>query len=358
MNKPTSIYLDAVRFLAACAVFLCHASGRRLTAGFFWRAGPYGLEAVIVFFVLSGFVIAYVTDVHEHSTTSYGISRAARIYSVALPALVITFVLDAIGRNITPGLYNAAWGYSWHDRAGQFLAGLFFVNQVWFANVVPGSDLPYWSLGFEVWYYAIFAVAIFAPRFWREGALVLLLIGVGPRVASLLPIWLLGVLAYHVCSRRTLSIRAASVLFAASIMLWVAYEAYAWRYGRLVNVHSIFVRPEIVQDYIIGLLFCANLIGFRFISHWVEVPLLRVSRAIRWLAGATFTLYLLHLPIAQFLRSLAPWSSAAWQTRILLFAGTPALVFVLAEVTERRKNAWRNGFTYVLAALHERRIFR
>lgn len=95
MNKPTSIYLDLVRFTAAVTVFFGHVSGSRLTGGLFWQMGPYGPEAVDVFFVLSGFVIAYVYDTREHSLTDYAVSRFARIYSVAIPALIVTFILDA-----------------------------------------------------------------------------------------------------------------------------------------------------------------------------------------------------------------------------------------------------------------------
>jgi peptidoglycan/LPS O-acetylase OafA/YrhL len=59
---------------------------------------------VDVFFVLSGFVIAFVTTERESDGRSFAIARLARVYSVALPALVVTFVLDAIGRSIKPCL--------------------------------------------------------------------------------------------------------------------------------------------------------------------------------------------------------------------------------------------------------------
>ena len=112
MRRETSIYLNAVRFFAALVVFLGHTSGRRFTDGFLWAFGEYMDVAVIIFFVLSGYVIAYVTDNRERTLDDYAINRVARILSVAIPALILTFVLDTIGRSFHPEAYSAAWGYS------------------------------------------------------------------------------------------------------------------------------------------------------------------------------------------------------------------------------------------------------
>jgi peptidoglycan/LPS O-acetylase OafA/YrhL len=205
MNKETSVYLDLLRFLAALVVFLSHISGSRFMGGFLWQFSSYGTEAVDIFFVLSGFVIAYVVDCREHTAGDYMISRAARIYSVALPALVVTLCLDTIGRAAHPGLYTEQWGYVWDDRNWQFISGLLFINQLWFNNTVPGSDLPYWSLGFETWYYVIFGLIIFMPQKWKGISVGAMLLLVGPRIAAMLPIWLLGVACYYSCKTAPLS---------------------------------------------------------------------------------------------------------------------------------------------------------
>lgn len=66
--------------------------------------------------MLSGFVIAYVTDQRETSAATYTISRLARVYSVSLPAMIATFTLDTIGRTLRPDLYSEAWDYVAEDR--------------------------------------------------------------------------------------------------------------------------------------------------------------------------------------------------------------------------------------------------
>ena len=84
MNKETSIYLDAVRFIAALAVFFSHVGARIYSGGFLWQANSAGTPAVVIFFVLSGFVIGYVSGRRETSGSAYFVARAARLYSVVI----------------------------------------------------------------------------------------------------------------------------------------------------------------------------------------------------------------------------------------------------------------------------------
>ena len=106
-----SLYLDLLRFTAAVAVFLDHLTPTpsqpsiRATGGLA-RVGNYGELAVAIFFVLSGYVISYVTSTRETTVQSYAVSRISRLYSVVVPALVLTFAFDtlghACGRSSTP----------------------------------------------------------------------------------------------------------------------------------------------------------------------------------------------------------------------------------------------------------------
>ena len=122
MNKPTSLYLDSARFLAAFAVFVVHSCGQTISGGFLWQLSAYGPEAVTVFFVLSGFVVAHVTVARESSFREYAVARAARIYSVALPALILTAVADYLGRSVNTFFYSEAFHYHTTGQVWRFLA--------------------------------------------------------------------------------------------------------------------------------------------------------------------------------------------------------------------------------------------
>lgn len=350
MNRETSLYLDAWRLLAALTVFIGHVSGQRFTGGLFWQFGPYMGEAVAVFFVLSGFVIGYATDRAQGTAKAYAVSRLARIYSVALPALVVTFTLDAIGRLYRPELYSSSWGYVADGQLWQFASGLLFLNQIWGLAVSQGSDLPYWSLGYEVWYYVIFGVATFAAPRWRIASVLLALAFVGPAIASMLPLWLFGLFGYRFCASHPIGRPTGWALWVGSLLAWGAYEVWGRNHlGAFVAVPAFLNRPSLLEDYVVGALFIVHVVGFQAISPAFEAIAARVHRPVRWAAGATFTIYLLHLPVAQFLTTQVPWSPTSWRTRTVLFGGTLLILFVLAEVTERRKDPWKRAFKALFA---------
>ena len=100
MTNALSLYLDALRFGAAFVVFLSHYG--KFTRGMLWQMQPYGRTAVMVFFVLSGFVIAWVTETRERTVEDYALSRLARLYSVIVPAFILTAVLDHVAMAINP----------------------------------------------------------------------------------------------------------------------------------------------------------------------------------------------------------------------------------------------------------------
>jgi peptidoglycan/LPS O-acetylase OafA/YrhL len=153
-----SAFIDLLRLSAAAVVFLAHlssfdAGGRSLPV-----TGTLAHSAVVVFFVISGYVIASAAR-RDGSAAGYAVSRAARIYSVALPALALTFILDVATGN-TSYQHAQPWKY-----LPLFLG---FATDWWFLTENAFSNVPYWSLSYEVWYYVIFGIALFA-RGWRDG---------------------------------------------------------------------------------------------------------------------------------------------------------------------------------------------
>jgi len=343
MNRSTSLYLDIVRPLAALVVFASHVSFGNLSDHQLGFMASTGVQAVDAFFVLSGFVIAHVCCVGRPDLRGYFVSRAARIYSVALGAIVLTFVLDTIGVHLDPSAYAGPYQPL---GSGLFFRSVFFIGEQWNAHRFPGSDGAYWSLGFEVWYYIAFGAFLFAPKWCRWLAPLAVLAFIGPKVAVMFPAWLLGVASYHLCRRQCLPKAAGWCVFALSFVLLAAYQKlphsplqpfmpFALTAPRLLST---------AQDYALALLFAMNLVGFAAISDsfagWLEPH----ARTIRWIAGGTFAIYLAHLPVMHLLAAVSPWPKSSPWTLALLLIATPVACMAFAELSERRKDVWRRLF--------------
>ncbi|WP_039989060.1 acyltransferase family protein [Paraglaciecola arctica] len=154
MNNQLSIYLDLMRFIAALAVFASHATG--FSGGWFWQFGGMGHEAVVFFFVLSGFVIAFVCIDKKETRSEYIVNRLARIYSVAFPAIILTITLYFAGAELNPAVFDKV-GADNSNQILTILTAMTFLNQSWVAWPFF-SNLPYWSLGYEVLYYVFLAL--------------------------------------------------------------------------------------------------------------------------------------------------------------------------------------------------------
>ena len=350
MRTGTSVYLDLVRFLAALTVFGSHYGTRHFTGGFLYQLTSYGAEAVDVFFVLSGFVIGCATGSRERDARSYAVNRTARLWSVALPALLLTLALDTMGGALRPDMYTTALlpHYSPDFAVWRYAVSALFLHQTWFLTVTPGTDWPYWSLGFEVWYYVIFGIALFAPGRFRVAATLLAAVLAGPRILAMFPLWLAGYACYRLTRDGILSVGLGIVCAAAPVAGWIGYQVWAMRHEGLHGLApEVFGRPELLQDYVVGALFAIHLIGICYLSDWIGRLLRPFVRPIRWLAGGTFSLYLAHYPIMQFLLTVMPWPRDTAASRIMLVVLTLPAVFLFAEVAERRKEAWRRAIRRV-----------
>jgi Acyltransferase family len=88
MNTLQSRFIDLVRGSAAVAVLLHHYLKHYAGNGAY-AVPDFGQEAVMIFFVLSGFVIAMVSETNERDFVTFAIKRLSRFYSVVVPGVVI-----------------------------------------------------------------------------------------------------------------------------------------------------------------------------------------------------------------------------------------------------------------------------
>ncbi|WP_336517497.1 acyltransferase [Pollutibacter soli] len=160
--------LNGIRFIAAFLIILHHAELLKFSAGLpnYWEAYPFfemiGKQAVVLFFVLSGFLITYLLLAEEHffkriSIKNFYVRRILRIWPLYFLIIGLAyFVLPNIPAMVIPG----------HEKQVLYQQlGLKLVLYVFFlANLVLakfGID-PYvsqtWSIGTEEQFYLVWPV--------------------------------------------------------------------------------------------------------------------------------------------------------------------------------------------------------
>ncbi len=346
MSRNTSIYLDLLRLLAAFSVFLDHSRAfvvPELPA----VLASYGAEAVAVFFVLSGFVISYVAAEKEKYWKSYAIARISRIYPVALVAIIVTTIADIYGNHVNSDQYyllNQQFNFYKPDTGEALIRYLTFTNQIWFSHFVYGTDEPYWSLGFEVWYYLLFGLIIFCPVERRTLIVCLAMLICGPKIVMYFPLWLLGHVAFKSLTNANIERRSAGLIWVASIFMLIVF------------VDKIFVRPtdifhtwppiqelkNLFYFYTIGIIVVVNIIAFDSFAKGREIWTAWQGKAIKWIAGASFTLYLAHQPLEVLICALYPDIGGRPGFGALTLVFILAVVFGLAELGERRKSFFKS----------------
>lgn len=360
MNRPFSIYLDLVRFSAALLVYMYHSNQRFLSQTIL-PASNFGHSSVIVFFVLSGFVIAYVSATKEAQFPDFAASRISRVFSVAVPAIILTLLLDSLGRMIYPEIYS---GYPYNQILVRALGSLFMANEIWFISITSFSNVPYWSICYEWWYYIGFSLVVFLPRTLGLSMLALLMLIIGPKLLLLAPIWWLGVLLYKWSSLQNLTSHVAWTLAISSFIGIVLFHHYdlsglaaEWLVSKIGKAwfDQLTFSKFFIADYLLGLLVFANFAGMRIILRDHGSKLLAAERPIRYLAGLTFSLYLLHQPLFLFWGAVVrgnPEGSGYW---LLVTALTLFTVVVVSHFTEHKRHLLRDAllhYFYVLGRKH------
>lgn len=379
ITRPMSLFLDAVRFGAACAVLLHHAAFTKFGTYLPWTLTRTGIEPVIAFFVLSGFVIAYTAEVNDRSAYEYGLSRATRLLSVTIPAVALTVLLDGIGSSIAPKLYADHWSDSATLANLQMPPGVqvgltvTFLNELWMLNVWPGTNSPFWSLGYEAAYYVLFGIAFYEGRKWpRIAGLILFSLLIGPKILLLLPLWLLGVAAWHLYKKVTLAPLEGAVLSAIATLIYVAFVASDARNAldrgteRLLlslpaSVYGMSI--HFLSATVSGVLFAGIILGFKGLEGLFAPVLLRLAPWIRLLASCTFSMYLYHYPLIYFFRACASAVFGyediyvrSWFITAVVLTGTASSICALATFTERKKAAVRRMITMALVVFRIARI--
>ncbi|MES2091144.1 MAG: acyltransferase family protein [Pseudomonadota bacterium] len=182
MNINLRSFIDASRWLAAFFVVVGHVrhlilidfkevEDKALLYKAVYFLTGLGHEAVVVFFVISGFLVGGLTwerwRAHGVKLQPYFSARASRIYTVLVPALLVGLLLDLVGLHWfnKSELYTNSLQYHTISLNSTISAAMdlptFFGNLFMMQGILTGnlgSNAPLWSLANEWWYYCIFAL--------------------------------------------------------------------------------------------------------------------------------------------------------------------------------------------------------
>ena len=344
MSRGFSLYLDALRFGAALVVALSHLAYPRFTEGrWIWiRELNLGSDAVVIFFVLSGLVISHSVSREGIGPGRYAFDRITRLVSVAAPALALGFALDRLGAARAPELY-AGWWYAPLPLWEQLLRGLSFSSEWAGLQARLGTNGPFWSLSYEAAYYALFGIAVFARGARRWALLAAGAMIVGINVLLLAPCWLLGVwVQRRIMAGRLPTGGSAAALALAPAALYALALAVdvpgALSLGRAALAWELRFSDEVLWNSLLAVLVAAHLAGMAGLLAKAGAG--RGEAAIRWLAGGSFSLYLMHYPLLQALAALG-LSGPGLGHDLLLLGSTCALCFAFAALFERPLGRWR-----------------
>lgn len=368
LGAAASAHLDLIRAAAAWAVMWGHlrtlffVDFQHLTQPSWILKAIYlltgfGHQAVMVFFVLSGFLISSTVIKSRLAGTwswlDYGINRATRLYVVLIPGLLFGLLWDVLGSSLfaTKGIYthpvtDLGPAIAMDNlTAGNFFGNLFYLQTIFCSTF--GSNGPLWSLANEFWYYALFPVALAAVFAWaRRSSLAAIpltalafclsfFLGLDKLVGFL--IWISGCVLVFAYSRMRLQAKSGVIayLLAATVILG----------GCLLSARAA-NGSALGSDLAVGIAFTLFLFGILQFEAGASSP--SYTNTARFFAGFSYSLYVLHFPLLLFLRAwLVPpqrWQPTAANCGLAILIGAVVLSFawLVSGFTENKTHVARD----------------
>ncbi len=163
--------INSIQFLRGAAALLVLVEHLRIESGLY----PYGAVGVDLFFVISGFIIFFVTESDQRNFFLKRIIRIVPLY------WLVTFAIAAI-TIAKPSLFNSA-----SFGVAHFFWSLFFIPHYTEAQGLRPLLALGWTLNYEMMFYLLFAAGMAISHKWRFEITSLLLLGLF-LIANALPI--------------------------------------------------------------------------------------------------------------------------------------------------------------------------
>jgi len=342
-----SHYLDLWRIIAAFMVFTMHLFLPQLNiypvpgnGSSPFLHGQAHL-AVIVFFVLSGYLISHSIHKKQITPGKFALDRSVRLYAVIIPSILLSAAVSCVAPQISP--HWASGFLAEPMQPARYLLNLVNCQQLWFLCVAPGVNWAFWSLGYEAWFYVLLAMFVFLKG--RERIIILSLAGllIGPKILLLFPSWLFGVLAERLTAKHHSEYRNSvwkvgffSTLILIIIVLLAPESLPLWNHGSSFGHRPWFYSANAAADSFFAILVAANFLCAGKLGDSNKIIPNNCRKPIRWIAQRTYSLYLYHTPLLFLVGWLIPHHDHHVGTAAFLAVAVLGSVTVLAHFTEFR----------------------
>ncbi|WP_081055086.1 acyltransferase family protein [Burkholderia vietnamiensis] len=354
--------LTSIRFLAALTVVLSHFTqlGLLNLSDKFISFVDGGRPAVTLFFVLSGFILTYTyhDSMGRGDIRRFYVARFARIY----PVLVLSLVFAAPVTIYVLRPANAALLLSWyatkdhgHVTVIASLVAQLLLLTGWFpfAAINQPWNGPAWSISCEAFFYALFPWLL--RKFMAKRLSTVTLICVG--LWAFQGVWIFLMWHFMPVGRKGFLISQFPLTHLAEFItgigaalhfLHVRRRGIATHRGGIalvcVSLAAIALvaayQPIKPAYYLQSPLFSLLILGLALIQHPVLGVLHR--RPLILLGEASFSLYLIHIPLAHIIQLTGIFQSRGW-IALALSIGLSILVFRFFE--EPIRKLIRRGFS-------------
>ena len=340
-GKP-SLLLDSLRIIAALTVLYVHAAE---LSGVFYNHPDIGHIAVIVFFVLSGYVIAHTTRNHK-GRLQYAVARLSRLYSVVLPAILLTGLTELIVWKLQPEVYEANTRGASLPR---YLFSTFFISEIWFFSASPPINGPLWSLSYEFWYYVIFSCFFFRKNNTAKSFLLPLLacLIAGPKILVMMPIWLSGNYAYRLKLPQISDAYAWPIVFVC-LLTGLLLVLYLPGIPRPLGDPPLFYASQFITDFIAGFFIGLALWIMPAKHSAVRIKEGNWIKMVRKFADLTFPIYVLHMPLLVLWRAIFFKSLYSYPEMYTALLADLIICILLGLVLEKYRYVWAVLFTRIL----------
>jgi peptidoglycan/LPS O-acetylase OafA/YrhL len=348
ITGSSSVFLDCVRIGAAFTVLYIHAFDRWFPLSVHDPAKPAepSHAAVIVFFVLSGYVIAHTTISKNRGGMEYAQSRLTRLSSVVIPVLLITAIIQFIIGSLNPIMLLS---YSRGFSIIRYILSALFINECWFFSAAPPLNGSLWSLSFEFWYYTIFGLWFFRKTGWKSYIIVFVAcLFAGPKIILMMPVWLSGYIAYCLPKPFYNLSKAWLFLFICLFLGWLAVS-FVPHIPYIIGYKPLYYANQFITDWVVGIFIAAAL--------WILPTGNSLSKSNKWanrfrgIADLTFPIYVLHFPLLVLYRCLFGYKMnnvvQMWQAIISVIV----ISSIIGLLLEKQRPLWNKLFKWILSRI-------